>query len=61
MGVSFPPSVQQSSIDDQATPASAVSEGSLPGLNPVEMLAAKDPSTDRYQFALTTGSNTDPN
>jgi len=35
-------------------PDPAVSEGSLPGLNPVEMLAANDPSTDRYQFALTT-------
>jgi len=35
-------------------PDPAVSEGSLPGLNPVEMLAANDPSTDRYQFTLTT-------
>jgi len=35
-------------------PDPAVSEGSLPGLNPVEMLAANDPTTDRYQFALTT-------
>ncbi len=35
-------------------PDPAVSEGSLPGLNPVEMLAANEPSTDRYQFALTT-------
>jgi hypothetical protein len=35
-------------------PDPAVSEGSLPGLNPVELLAANDPSTDRYQFALTT-------
>jgi hypothetical protein len=35
-------------------PDPAVSEGSLPGLNPIEMLVANDPSTDRYQFALTT-------
>ncbi len=35
-------------------PDPAVSEGSLPGLNPVDMLADNDPSTDRYQFALTT-------
>jgi hypothetical protein len=35
-------------------PDPAVSEGSLPGLNPIDMLAANDPSTDRYQFAITT-------
>jgi hypothetical protein len=35
-------------------PDPAVSEGSFPGLNPVEMLTKNDPSTDRYQFALTT-------
>jgi len=35
-------------------PDPAVSEGSLPGLNAVEMLTANDPSTDRYQFARTT-------
>jgi hypothetical protein len=35
-------------------PDPAVSQGSLPGLNSVQMLAANDPSTDRYQFALTT-------
>ena len=35
-------------------PDPAVSEGPLPGLNPVEMLATNDPSTDRYQFARTT-------
>jgi len=35
-------------------PDPAVTEGSLPGLNPVEMLTSNDPSTDRYQFALTT-------
>ena len=35
-------------------PDPAVSEGTLPGLNAVEMLAANDPSTDRYQFARTT-------
>jgi hypothetical protein len=35
-------------------PDPAVSEGTLPGLNAVEMLATNDPSTDRYQFALTT-------
>jgi hypothetical protein len=35
-------------------PDPAVSEGPLPGLNPVEMLAKNDPSTDRYQFARTT-------
>jgi hypothetical protein len=35
-------------------PDPAVSEGSLPGLNSVKMLAANEPSTDRYQFALTT-------
>ncbi|MGW8266393.1 MAG: M28 family peptidase [Longimicrobiales bacterium] len=35
-------------------PDPAVSEGALPGLNAVEMLASNDPSTDRYQFARTT-------
>ena len=35
-------------------PDPAVSQGALPGLNAVEMLAANDPATDRYQFALTT-------
>jgi hypothetical protein len=35
-------------------PDPAVSEGPLPGLNPVEMLAQNDPSTDRFQFARTT-------
>ncbi len=35
-------------------PDPAISEGSLPGLNAVRMLAANDPSTDRYQFARTT-------
>lgn len=35
-------------------PDPAVDEGSLPGLNPVEMLAANDPTTDRHKFALTT-------
>lgn len=35
-------------------PDPAVSVGSLPGLNAVEMLAANDPSTDRFRFALTT-------
>jgi hypothetical protein len=35
-------------------PDPAASEGSLPGLNAVGMLAANDPTTDRYQFALTT-------
>jgi hypothetical protein len=35
-------------------PDPAVSEGALPGMNPVEMLVANDPSTDRYQFARTT-------
>jgi aminopeptidase YwaD len=34
-------------------PDPAVSVGSLPGLNAVEMLAANDPTTDRYLFALT--------
>ena len=29
-------------------------QGSLPGLNALEMLTANDPSTDRYRFALTT-------
>jgi hypothetical protein len=35
-------------------PDPAVTVGSLPGLNAVQMLAANDPSTDRYRFALTT-------
>ena len=35
-------------------PDPAVSEGALPGLNPVEMLVENDPSTDRHQFARTT-------
>jgi hypothetical protein len=35
-------------------PDPASTEGSLPGLNPLEMLAANDPSTDRYRFAHTT-------
>lgn len=35
-------------------PDPAVDEGPLPGLNPVEMLAANDPTTDRHRFALTT-------
>ena len=35
-------------------PDPAEEEGALPGLNAVEMLAVSDPSTDRYQFALTT-------
>jgi hypothetical protein len=35
-------------------PDPASSEGSLPGLNPMEMLATSGPSTDRYQFARTT-------
>jgi hypothetical protein len=35
-------------------PDPAVTVGSLPGLNAVEMLAANDPETDRYRFALTT-------
>lgn len=35
-------------------PDPALSEGSLPGLNAVDMLAANAPSTDRYQFARTT-------
>jgi hypothetical protein len=34
-------------------PDPAVSMGSLPGLNAVDMLAENDPSTDRYRFALT--------
>ena len=41
-------------------PDPAVSEGTLPGLNAVEMLASNDPSTDRYQFALTTLSREVP-
>ncbi|HSW29860.1 MAG TPA: M28 family metallopeptidase [Longimicrobiales bacterium] len=35
-------------------PDPAISEGPLPGLNAVDMLAANDPSTDRHQFARTT-------
>lgn len=35
-------------------PDPAISEGSLPGLNAVRMLAANDPTTDRYRFARTT-------
>lgn len=35
-------------------PDPAVTQGALPGLKAVEMLAANDPDTDRYQFALTT-------
>jgi len=35
-------------------PDPAVSEGALPGLNAVDMLAANDPGSDRYRFALTT-------
>jgi len=35
-------------------PDPASTEGALPGLNPVEMLALNDPSTHRYQFARTT-------
>ncbi len=35
-------------------PDPAVTVGSLPGLNPVEMLSANDPSTDSFRFALTT-------
>jgi N-acetylated-alpha-linked acidic dipeptidase len=35
-------------------PDPAVSEGALPGMNPVEMLVENDPSTDRHQFARTT-------
>jgi Iap family predicted aminopeptidase len=35
-------------------PDPATSEGTLPGLNAVEMLAENHPSTDRHQFALTT-------
>jgi aminopeptidase YwaD len=35
-------------------PDPAVSEGALPGMHAVEMLRDNDPSTDRYQFALTT-------
>ena len=35
-------------------PDPAVTEGALPGLNAVDMLAANDPSSDRYQFARTT-------
>jgi Iap family predicted aminopeptidase len=35
-------------------PDPAVSEGELPGMNPIEMLASNAPTSDRYQFALTT-------
>jgi hypothetical protein len=35
-------------------PDPAVSVGALPGLNAVEMLAANEPDTDRYRFALAT-------
>jgi aminopeptidase YwaD len=35
-------------------PDPAVSMGSLPGLNAMDMLTANDPGTDRYRFALTT-------
>lgn len=35
-------------------PDPAISEGPLPGLNAVDLLAADDPATDRYQFARTT-------
>ncbi len=35
-------------------PDPAVTVGSLPGLNAVQMLADNDPSTDRFRFALTT-------
>ena len=35
-------------------PDPAVSQGSLPGLNAMEMLVESDPSSDRYRFALTT-------
>ena len=35
-------------------PDPAVTEGALPGMNAVEMLAVNDPSTDRYRFARTT-------
>jgi hypothetical protein len=35
-------------------PDPAVTVGSLPGLNAVEMLAANDPNTDRFRFAFTT-------
>jgi hypothetical protein len=35
-------------------PDPAITEGTLPGLNAVDMLAANDPSTDRYRFARTT-------
>lgn len=35
-------------------PDPAISEGPLPGLNAVDMLATNDPSTDRHQFARTT-------
>jgi hypothetical protein len=35
-------------------PDPAENVGALPGMNPVEMLAANGPSTDRYQMALAT-------
>jgi Iap family predicted aminopeptidase len=35
-------------------PDPAVTQGTLPGLNPVAMLVENDPTTDRHQFALTT-------
>jgi hypothetical protein len=35
-------------------PDPAVTVGSLPGLNAIEMLAVNDPSTDRFRFALST-------
>jgi hypothetical protein len=35
-------------------PDPAISEGALPGLNAVRILAANDPATDRHQFARTT-------
>jgi hypothetical protein len=35
-------------------PDPAVDQGALPGLNSVEILASQDPSSDIYQFSLTT-------
>jgi len=35
-------------------PDPAVTEGALPGMNAVDMLVSNNPSTDRFQFALTT-------
>jgi len=35
-------------------PDPAVDQGALPGLNAVEILASRDPSSDAYQFALAT-------